>query len=62
MAYYCSRDCQREAWTNEGHKQCCRKPNQILPGDFMLLTGLQRRLDWNGHIVRVNEEDPEKAR
>ena len=29
-AIYCSRDCQRHAWTREGHKQDCKDMRDVL--------------------------------
>ena len=52
MAYYCSKSCQREAW-RAGHKKACRKPDEIRAGDCMMLTGLKKRPEMNGKVVRI---------
>uniref|UniRef100_A0A7S2PP54 MYND-type domain-containing protein n=1 Tax=Leptocylindrus danicus TaxID=163516 RepID=A0A7S2PP54_9STRA len=51
-AFYCSVECQRTQW-RAGHKEACRKPGQIEPGDLMKLVKLQRRSDLNGLIVET---------
>jgi len=52
MAYYCSKPCQREAW-RAGHKTACRKSDEIRAGDYMMVTGLQKRPEMNGKVVRI---------
>lgn len=52
--YYCSKECQTSAWM-AGHKQACRKKNQIKTGDYMKLVRLVRNDGLNGELVRVLE-------
>ena len=52
MAYYCSAECQKAQW-KKGHKQACRAPGQIEPGDDMRLAGLASRPELNDKIVQV---------
>lgn len=56
MAYYCSTDCQRTQW-KAGHKQACRKSDEIQPGDIMVVRGLVARPDLNGEVVRVKDRN-----
>ena len=48
-AYYCSSQCQQEAW-RAGHKQACRKPGMFREGDMVLLHGLVNRPELNGSV------------
>jgi len=59
-AYYCSADCQRKQWREGGHKQHCRLPGQIMPGDYVLLNGLQARPELNGIVVQAVRAVPEQ--
>ena len=36
MAYYCSQECQKTRW-KDGHNKACRKPGQIMVGDYVKL-------------------------
>jgi len=56
-AYYCSEDCQKEQW-RAGHKEYCRKPGEIKPGDYCRLNGIQSRPEINGEVVEVTGADP----
>lgn len=49
IAYYCSPECQRKAWTEYGHKDMCRKKGEFKPGDFACI--LESRGD-----MRIGEE------
>lgn len=35
LVFYCSEKCQKEDWTEKGHRTACRKPGQIVVGDEM---------------------------
>jgi hypothetical protein len=52
MAYYCNVACQKAAW-KAGHKQACRKQDEVEVGDWMKLSGLVNRPELNGAIVEV---------
>lgn len=51
-AYYCSSACQHRMWKS-GHKEACRAPGQIEPGDYMLIKGLVNRKELNMKLVRA---------
>jgi hypothetical protein len=36
-----------------GHKEACRAPGQIEPGDYMLIKGLVNRKELNMKLVRA---------
>ena len=38
MAYYCSVDCQRKAWREQGHRLVCRKKGEFKVGDVAVVT------------------------
>lgn len=52
LVYYCSPLCQKIAW-KAGHKKACRKPDEIVPGDYMLLANLVKKPELNGRVVCV---------
>jgi hypothetical protein len=58
---YCSKECQQKAW-KKGHKQACRKPNEIHPGDYMVLKRLDQKPELNGKIVQIIKEAPVAGR
>lgn len=51
LMYYCSRECIRAAW-KAGHKQACRKKDEIKVGDIMKLVNLPHGAP-TGHLVQV---------
>ena len=54
--YYCGKECQRKQWT-AGHKELCRKPGQIKPGDYVRLNAIQSKPEINAQVVEVVKED-----
>jgi len=38
MAYYCSVNCQRKAWKEQGHRLVCRKKGEFKVGDVAVVT------------------------
>ena len=59
MAYYCSQECQKNRW-KDGHNKACRKPGQIMVGDYVKLRGLSSRPELNGNIVFVEGKVEDK--
>ena len=59
MAYYCSQECQKTRW-KDGHNKACRKPGQIMVGDYVKLRGLSSRPELNGNIVFVEGKVKDK--
>lgn len=53
-AYYCSKECQKQSWYG-GHKQACRKSDQIEPGDIMM-THLPHNLDYDNIVVKAQQD------
>lgn len=53
MAYYCTAECQKRRW-KAGHKQACRAPDQIEPGDVMLVTGIVSKPELNKKLVKID--------
>jgi hypothetical protein len=51
VAYYCSPDCQKKAWRS--HKLECKKWDEFLAGDKVILQNLVSMPKYNGHIVQV---------
>ena len=58
-AYYCSSECQTAQW-KAGHKQHCRKPGEIKPGDYLKIQDIQSKPQLNGLVVQVLGPDPKK--
>lgn len=59
MSHSCSTSHQKSAWKS-GHKGACRKPDEIHPGDYMIVKDVQARPELNGSVVKVlnhREED-----
>mmetsp|Transcript_5516 Transcript_5516/g.12466 ORF Transcript_5516/g.12466 Transcript_5516/m.12466 type:complete len:408 (+) Transcript_5516:440-1663(+) len=59
-AWYCSKECQKNAWTKEGHKYCCAKPDVpriIVDGNY--LDDVKSAIDKAnpGDIVELKEGD-----
>jgi uncharacterized C2H2 Zn-finger protein len=52
QAYYCSKACQKHQW-KAGHKEACRKPNQIERGDIMLVKGIVSKPELNRKLVKI---------
>jgi MYND finger len=56
MVYYCSVACGMKAWKG-GHKKYCRKKNEIVKGDTMMLVNLVSKPKWNGQLVDILGHD-----
>lgn len=52
QAYYCSVTCQKRQW-KAGHKQACRKPDQVERGDIMLVKGIASKPELNRKLVKI---------
>jgi hypothetical protein len=57
MAFYCSKECQRKQW-RAGHKQACRKPNEIKTNDYLIIRNIKSDDSLNGLMVKAMEPDP----
>jgi hypothetical protein len=57
--FYCCGECQKKQW-KAGHKQYCRKPGQVKPGDYVRLNGIESRPEVNGEVVQVVRADPKQ--
>mmetsp|Transcript_24956 Transcript_24956/g.46006 ORF Transcript_24956/g.46006 Transcript_24956/m.46006 type:complete len:331 (+) Transcript_24956:318-1310(+) len=51
--FYCSKECQRKQWTENGHKSYCRKEGEFKPDDLVQIARLQNKPELNNYIVRV---------
>jgi len=61
LAYYCCKPCQKKAWRS-GHKEACRAPDQIVPGDYMMLTGLIKKPRLNGNVGLIQGPTDKEGR
>lgn len=61
LVYHCSKSCQKKVWRS-GHKGACRAPDDIRPGDFMMLTGLVNKPAMNGTIGRIQQATKKEGR
>ena len=52
-AYYCSAECQKEQWKNNGHKIHCRKDGEFKADDLVQIARLKNKPELNDKIYRV---------
>ena len=52
-AYYCSAQCQKKQWKENGHKAHCRKDGEFKAGDLVQIARLKNKTELNDKIVRV---------
>jgi len=52
-AYYCSAECQKRQWKENGHKIHCRKYGEFKAGDLVQIARLKTKTDLNEKIMRV---------
>jgi hypothetical protein len=55
-AWYCSRTCQKAAWST--HKVLCHAPEDFKPGDYVWLAGLVSAPQYNYAVGRLVEKTP----
>lgn len=52
-AYYCSAECQKKQWKENGHKMYCRKDGEFRSGDLVQVARLKNKTELNHNIMRV---------
>jgi len=52
-AYYCSAECQKKQWRENGHKLHCRKDGEFKAEDLVQIARLKNKPELNDKIVRV---------
>ncbi len=58
--YYCSPECQKKQWKNNGHKIHCRKDGEFKAGDLVQIARLKSKPELNEWIVRIVGPDKNK--
>lgn len=51
--YYCSLECQKKQWKNNGHKIHCRKDGEFKADDLVQIARLKSKPELNDKIVRI---------
>mmetsp|Transcript_5633 Transcript_5633/g.8733 ORF Transcript_5633/g.8733 Transcript_5633/m.8733 type:complete len:339 (+) Transcript_5633:126-1142(+) len=59
-SYYCSAECQKKQWKNNGHKFHCRKDGEFKADDLVQIARLKSKPELNEYIVRIVGPDKHK--
>ena len=51
--FYCSKECQKKQWKENGHKIYCRKDGEYKPGDLVRIARLKNKTDLNNCMMRI---------